>query len=429
MRDQARHPGTVRAYRRCDRAIRAGGAARRVALVAECAMSSAPPAASIRFATRADALGIAEMSRDLIEHGLGWSWTRERVLRSLRHRDTNAVVAVREADRAGFAHHEIRRRRGAPAAARGQAGASRGCGVGSALVDWLERSRRGRRRRPHHARGARRQRRRARLLSAGTATRRRSCCPATTAAARRACAWSRTSACRRTGRAMTRRRLRRVRCARRRCRRAPAPSRAADRRGAAAARAPSASPASADECAVWRRERGVRAHASSATTRAAFASYLHAGRGLQRRHRRARSRPRRGGEELGRRSSKARAIAAALAAGHRRTSAASRRSRCRAGPTSCSASRPRQDHLSGRHVPDHLGPRRRRRRLACPLRRQRDHGAAHRRSRRRRSAGSKSSRCPTAPPEGLTSAGVGAGAETRGGGTAPPRRRAASLRR
>ena len=65
-------------------------------------MSSASPAASIRFATRADALGIAEMSRDFIEHGLGWSWTRERILRSLRHRDTNAIVAVREADRAGF---------------------------------------------------------------------------------------------------------------------------------------------------------------------------------------------------------------------------------------------------------------------------------------------------------------------------------------
>ena len=55
-----------------------------------------PPAASIRFATRDDALRIAEMSRDYIEHGLGWSWTRERILRNLRHRDTNAIVAMRE---------------------------------------------------------------------------------------------------------------------------------------------------------------------------------------------------------------------------------------------------------------------------------------------------------------------------------------------
>ena len=94
---------------------------------------------SIRFATRADAAVIAEMSRDLIELGLGWSWTRERVLRSLRHPDTNAVVAVREAERAGVgimkygeteAHLLLLAVR--PASARR--------GVGSALVGWLERS-------------------------------------------------------------------------------------------------------------------------------------------------------------------------------------------------------------------------------------------------------------------------------------------------
>jgi hypothetical protein len=44
------------------------------------AHASRPPS-SIRFATRADALAIAEMSRDLIEHGLEWSWTKERVRR------------------------------------------------------------------------------------------------------------------------------------------------------------------------------------------------------------------------------------------------------------------------------------------------------------------------------------------------------------
>ena len=94
---------------------------------------------SIRFATRADAAAIAEMSRDLIERGLGWSWTRERVLRSLRHPDTNAIVAVRDADRAGFgimkygddeAHLLLLAVR--PGHARH--------GVGSALVAWLERS-------------------------------------------------------------------------------------------------------------------------------------------------------------------------------------------------------------------------------------------------------------------------------------------------
>lgn len=94
---------------------------------------------SIRFATRADASAMAEMSRDLIEQGLGWSWTRERVLRSVRHPDTNSVVAVRDAERAGFgimkygdeeAHLLLL------AVRPGHAGQ----GVGRALVAWLEAS-------------------------------------------------------------------------------------------------------------------------------------------------------------------------------------------------------------------------------------------------------------------------------------------------
>jgi [ribosomal protein S18]-alanine N-acetyltransferase len=47
---------------------------------------------SIQLATRADALAIAQMSRDLIEHGLGWSWTAPRVLRSIDDADTNVAV-------------------------------------------------------------------------------------------------------------------------------------------------------------------------------------------------------------------------------------------------------------------------------------------------------------------------------------------------
>ena len=66
-------------------------------------MRAKPEPTAIRFATRADALAVAEMSRDLIETGLGWSWTKERVMRSLRHADTNAIVAERDAHRVGFA--------------------------------------------------------------------------------------------------------------------------------------------------------------------------------------------------------------------------------------------------------------------------------------------------------------------------------------
>ena len=97
------------------------------------------PAATVRFATRADALAIAEMSRDLIEVGLGWSWTKERVMRCLRHPDTNAIVAVREADRAGFAimkygDEEAHLALLAVTPEHGRRG------VGSAMVDWLEAS-------------------------------------------------------------------------------------------------------------------------------------------------------------------------------------------------------------------------------------------------------------------------------------------------
>lgn len=47
----------------------------------------------IGLARSADATQIAAMSRDLIEHGLGWSWTRERVARSMRCADTVVLVA------------------------------------------------------------------------------------------------------------------------------------------------------------------------------------------------------------------------------------------------------------------------------------------------------------------------------------------------
>jgi ribosomal-protein-alanine N-acetyltransferase len=92
---------------------------------------------SIRFATRADALAMAEMSRDLIEHGLGWSWTRERVLRSLRHPDTNVVVAVREAERAGFGIMKYGDEEAHLLLLAVRPGHARH-GVGRALLDWLE---------------------------------------------------------------------------------------------------------------------------------------------------------------------------------------------------------------------------------------------------------------------------------------------------
>jgi ribosomal-protein-alanine N-acetyltransferase len=58
---------------------------------------------TLRLAHTRDAQIIAELSRDLIEHGLGWSWTRERVARNVANADSSTVVAC-EGDRLiGFA--------------------------------------------------------------------------------------------------------------------------------------------------------------------------------------------------------------------------------------------------------------------------------------------------------------------------------------
>jgi ribosomal protein S18 acetylase RimI-like enzyme len=51
---------------------------------------------SIRLATPGDATAIAALSRDYIEHGLGWSYTPNRILAAIRSRTTNVAV-IREA--------------------------------------------------------------------------------------------------------------------------------------------------------------------------------------------------------------------------------------------------------------------------------------------------------------------------------------------
>ena len=91
----------------------------------------------IRLAVPKDARAIAELSRDHIEHGLGWSWTPARVLGAMRDPASNVIV-VRQRERlAGFgimqygddsAHlallavHPTRRH----------------LGIGAHLVAWLE---------------------------------------------------------------------------------------------------------------------------------------------------------------------------------------------------------------------------------------------------------------------------------------------------
>ena len=129
--------GTVRAYSPSRHRPTVRRPLRRLSQNEE--MDSEASAASIRFARREDALCMAEMSRDLIEQGLGWSWTRERILRNLRHRDTNAIVAERAAECAGFAIMKYGDE-DAHLLLLAIGPGHRRLGVGSALVEWLERS-------------------------------------------------------------------------------------------------------------------------------------------------------------------------------------------------------------------------------------------------------------------------------------------------
>jgi [ribosomal protein S18]-alanine N-acetyltransferase len=56
----------------------------------------------LRLARAEDANTIAIMSRDLIESGLGWSWTRTRVAKNIADRDTSSLVACLDARVVGF---------------------------------------------------------------------------------------------------------------------------------------------------------------------------------------------------------------------------------------------------------------------------------------------------------------------------------------
>ena len=56
----------------------------------------------IRLAAPNEAPAIAEISRDYIEHGLGWSWTAARVLRAIRDPSTNVAVILRQGRVVGF---------------------------------------------------------------------------------------------------------------------------------------------------------------------------------------------------------------------------------------------------------------------------------------------------------------------------------------
>lgn len=93
---------------------------------------------TIALAHPADARPIAEMSRDCVETGLGWNWTPQRVLRSIRDKSTNvAVMRDGAGDLLGFGIMGYGDQR-AHLSLLAVRPASRGVGLGRELLVWLE---------------------------------------------------------------------------------------------------------------------------------------------------------------------------------------------------------------------------------------------------------------------------------------------------
>jgi len=93
----------------------------------------------LRAAHVSDAGMLSSMSRLLVEHGLRWRWNAARIKRAIRDRDTMVLVASIEGTVSGFAIMKFRDEEShlfllavAPRFQR--------TGVGTALLEWLEKS-------------------------------------------------------------------------------------------------------------------------------------------------------------------------------------------------------------------------------------------------------------------------------------------------
>lgn len=94
---------------------------------------------AIHLASTPHARQIAEMSRDYIEHGLGWRWTEQRVRRAIADTDTNTVVVLNDAIVIAFGIMEYEEQHAhlQLLAVRPE---HRRKGLASAMIDWLESS-------------------------------------------------------------------------------------------------------------------------------------------------------------------------------------------------------------------------------------------------------------------------------------------------
>ena len=64
---------------------------------------SRPESVTLRLARAADAQTIASLSRDLIETGLGWTWSPERVTRAMRDKNSVTLIASEHSRVVAFA--------------------------------------------------------------------------------------------------------------------------------------------------------------------------------------------------------------------------------------------------------------------------------------------------------------------------------------
>ena len=93
-------------------------------------------AVHVRLADTRDAQGIAQMSRDLIESGLGWRYDAPRVARAIADRDTVALVACEGPRVIGFAMMQFGEER-AHLALLAVRAPYRRRGIARRLVEWL----------------------------------------------------------------------------------------------------------------------------------------------------------------------------------------------------------------------------------------------------------------------------------------------------
>ena len=96
-----------------------------------------PDHTELKLVRQRDAQCIALMSRDLVEHGLPWTWTARRVAAHIRGRDSNVLGAWHEGQLVGFAIMQFYAARAHLNLLAVQP-AVRRLGIGQCLVEWQE---------------------------------------------------------------------------------------------------------------------------------------------------------------------------------------------------------------------------------------------------------------------------------------------------